>query len=73
MASITITIPDAVVSRVLDAFATFYNHNPAVDGTKAAFAKAQIGKYAKGIVKDVEGRAADAASRASVETDIAIT
>lgn len=39
MATVSITIPDPVLTRVLDAFAAAYGYNPATDGTKAAFAK----------------------------------
>lgn len=47
MASITISVPDAQVQRVLDAFCATFGYNPATDGTKAAFTKKQMAQYAK--------------------------
>lgn len=77
MASITITIPDAVLNRVLDAIAATRSYNPGTDGTKAQFAKAQLVAWIKGIVVDYEGNnaanTANASARTTAQTDIAIT
>lgn len=77
MANITITIPDAVLQRVLDAVAATRNYNPATDGTKAQFARAVLIAWLKGIVVDHEGNVATnnaaASARTTANTDIAIT
>ncbi len=54
MANVTITIPDAVVDRVLDAIAGTYGYNPLLDGTKAQFGKKQLANFAKRTVRDYE-------------------
>ena len=59
MATMTITIPDADVQRLLDAVCTRYGwRSQALDGTKASFAKAKVASLLKGFVRDVEGKAA---------------
>lgn len=71
MAQITLTIPDAAINRILDAFAIAYGYDPATDGTKAQFAKLQIRDFVKRIVLEQEGQmSADAAidiKRAEIE------
>lgn len=66
MASITINIPDAAVTRVLDAFASAYNWDGT--GTKAAFAKKQVAQYIKEIVTSEERKAVIEAARSTAET-----
>lgn len=77
MASTTITVPDAVLPRVLDAVAATQGYNPATDGTKAQFLKAFIARTLKGIVAEYEASAAASAAAASARStansDIAIT
>ena len=77
MASITINIPDSVVSRVLDAVAARYNWDPESGLTKAQFAKALIVNLLKDTVKMHEGnvasRAATTAAEQTVENEITIT
>lgn len=73
MATITITIQDSVLNRVLDAFATYFNYNVVTDGTKAAFAKKQLIIWATNIVKSTERNTAANTASASVDTDIIIT
>jgi len=51
MAKIDINIPDAVLPRVLDAFAAAYGYNAEKDGTKAEFAKAQVVRFVMEIVR----------------------
>jgi len=72
MAQITINIPNGVVSRVEDAFATKFKYTGFLaDGTtpqtKAEFAKAQLVKYITNIVKIQESQdAATAAQQAAI-------
>jgi hypothetical protein len=77
VASITITIPDPVLNRVLDAIAAVNGYNAATDGTKAAFAKAHVIKHIKeqvALSETLAARAtADATVAASVSTDIALS
>jgi hypothetical protein len=77
LATITINIPDAVVQRVLDAFADRYCWTAESGLTKAQFAKAVLVNLAKETVRMYEGRAAvdaaKAASDALVDADIIIT
>lgn len=58
MASITISVPDAQVQRVLDAFCNTFGYNPDTDGTKAAFAKKQIALYAREVTLAYEANLA---------------
>lgn len=77
MATITLTIPDSIVNRVLDAVAASKGYGPGGGQTKAQFAKSVIATYLKSIVVDYEAkRDADAAFRAtslSADADISIT
>lgn len=79
MANIQITIPDAVINRVLDAFAARFNYDTAKleNETKGQFAKRMVGVMVKEIVIEEEQKKAantayDAA-RAAATTDISIT
>lgn len=75
MAALSVTVPDAILTRVLDAFAATYHHNPATDGTKAAFAKKKVRDYIRGVVNTYETQlaadAAAAAQTAATEADLA--
>jgi hypothetical protein len=77
MATITITVPDAVVNRVLDAIAGVYQYNAVNDGTKAAFAKKQLGLWAKRTTREWEASQASngayTAAFNAAESDIVIT
>lgn len=73
MANLTITIPDAVLPRVLDAIASSRGYNPATDGTKAQFAKAQIIGLLKDIVSSAEAAAAEKSARATANNDIQLS
>jgi hypothetical protein len=77
MADITITVPNAVLSRVLDAIAARNGYIAAVHGTKAQFAKSLIIAWIKREVKGYEaGLASESAintANASVDNDISIT
>lgn len=82
MASITITIPDAIAPRVLSGFCKRYNYLPTLtDGspnpeTKAQFAKRKIIDFIKLAVRESEIQdASDAASRTagiSADNDIVL-
>lgn len=75
MASLTITVPDAQVSRIVDAFKEFDNNAPGE--SNADFLRRKIGQYVLTVVKEFEARkdsnAAAAAARLDVEQDIPIT
>ncbi len=58
MATISVNIPDAVLPRVLDAFATAYNYNAEKDGTKADFAQTQVARFITDIVSANEAQMA---------------
>ena len=78
MATISITIPAGVLNRVLDAVAAECGWvNEEISGTKAVFAKAQVIKWVKGLVKNYESRTASNAARASaieaVDDEVNIT
>lgn len=77
MASITLTIPDAVLPRVLDAVAAKWGFNPGGPQTKAQFAKAALAAYLKATVKQYEAEVAAKAAYDNAQTtadaDIAIT
>ena len=67
MATITITIPDAVVPRVLAAVCNTYNYDPAGGQTQAQFAKQIVAGMLREIVASYEGRQArQAAEEAAV-------
>jgi hypothetical protein len=73
MATITLTIPDAQVQRVIDALATSGNYAAYVAGggalTQAQFARQQIVLWLKTVVKDTERW--QAAKTASEQADAA--
>ncbi len=77
MATININIPDAVLPRVLDAFATAYNYNAEKDGARAAFVKAQIARFVTEVVRaneaEVAVNSARNAASAKSNTEIVIS
>jgi hypothetical protein len=77
MATITLTIPDAVLTRVTTAFTSTRAYNPATDGTPGQFTKAQILKFVKDVVVASESNtaasAAALAAAATANTDIQLT
>ena len=83
MAQITITIPDAIASRVMNGFAKRYHYSATLeDGspnpeTKAQFAKRRVIEFIKQAVREAEVEDArnDAATTAgsSVDTDIQLS
>lgn len=70
MATLTINIPDAVAPRVLEAIAVTYAYDPAVNGTKAQFARATIATIVKDLVRSYEAREAAKAAQATAETAV---
>jgi hypothetical protein len=74
MATISITVPDPVVQRVLDAVAATYGYDPDTDGTKAQFARAQVAAVVKNVVVSYEaqqaGESAWTAAKSTAEGDI---
>jgi hypothetical protein len=77
MASISITIPDAVLSRVLDAFAARYGWESAGGQTKAQFAKSRVIEFIRDVVRAHEATAVAEAARvaavAAVNADIVLS
>lgn len=83
MATITITIPDNQVARVLDAFAARYgwpatvvnaqNQQVANPETKAQFARQRVADYVRGVTVAYEAdRDADAARAAAAANAIQV-
>lgn len=70
MATITITIPDDKVARVREAFVAEYGWTPELGVTKAEFAKQQIIKLIKQVVKDSEGNHSANQARSTVDNDV---
>lgn len=75
MANITITIPDASITRIVNAHAEVYNYDEAIVGvenppTKAEFTRQQIIKHVKYVVKVHEGDEAARLARESAHTQI---
>lgn len=77
MASINITIPDAVVSRVLDALSAKWGYDSNSGLNKAQFARQTLAAYVKATVREYESHqaavAAKATAQASVDSEITIT
>jgi hypothetical protein len=77
MAEITITIPDGVVQRVLDALCGQFGWTPESGLTQGQFAKWCVARWAKDVVRTWEAQqaseAAILAAQQDVDTDIVIT
>ena len=63
MATLSITIPDSIATRVNNAIATAYGYKETIDGqpnpqTKAQFSKAKVIELIKEIVRAQEAKAA---------------
>lgn len=52
MAQINLTVNDADLPDVLSAIAETHGYDPAKHGTKAAFAKAVVARYIRGVVRE---------------------
>lgn len=70
MASITLTIPDPLVTRVIDAIASEYGYDPAKDGAKAQFAKIQLINFIKRTVRNYESSIAVKNAFQGVDDDV---
>jgi len=68
MATVSVTIPDAVLGRVLDAIAAAYGYDAAKDGTKAAFAKKQVARFVAETVRAHEATVAADTARDTAAT-----
>jgi len=83
MATITITIPDAIAPRVINGFAKRYNYSPLLENgdanteTKAQFAKRKLVEFIKSAVREAEiqdaANTAATTAGASADTDIVLT
>lgn len=75
MADITVTIPDGILTRVMDAIGAEYNYDanklpgPPVE-TKGQFAKRQVIEFLKRTVKDHEGSLAAKQAREDTYADV---
>ena len=75
MATITITIPDSVVARVVDALGTHYGYQAIIDGapnpeTKARFVQRMIRTHIKNIVREQEASVASQSAFVSTSTAV---
>lgn len=70
MASITLTIPDALNTRVINGFCGLNGYNAEVDGTKAAFMRKILLAKIKRDVLEWEGNEAQRTALATGGTDI---
>ena len=68
MPLITISLPDAALTRVKNAFASAYEWDPASGETKADFAKRQVILFMKGVVRGQEVNVAADNARTQAET-----
>lgn len=77
MATISITVPDAVQTRVVDAICARKGYVAGQGQTKAQFVKAQIALFIKNEVKSYEAeqaaKTAFETAQTAAETDLAIT
>lgn len=82
MAQIVVTVPDAVLQRVLDAFAAAYGYQATIDGspnpeTKAQFARRMVRQYVKNTVVAHEAEQAAITARQTAadaaNTDIVLS
>ncbi len=73
MATVSVTIPDAAIDRVLDAFDGSYNGRLDDEGielfTKAQWAKRWAARYVKDILVGYEVKVAAAAARETAKTE----
>ncbi len=67
--TITISVPDAQATRVLDAVAFVYRYDPASGLTKAQFAKQQMIAWVTSAVTDAE----KAQRRQAIEAQLVLT
>lgn len=76
MAEIKLTIPDAALPRIRDAFCAEFNYQSTLDDgtpnpqTKAAFTKAKVIEYVKQVTRNYEGNISANTARQTVSADI---
>jgi len=70
MAQITITVPDAAVTRINTAFAATFGYDPNGGQTQTQFTKSIIISSIKRVVKDYEGAIEAAQARAVVDSSV---
>jgi len=70
MASMTITIPDGTLSRVLDGMANQFHYDALADGTKAAFAKQQVITFIINTVRNAEVQSAASVAGATAANNV---
>jgi len=76
MATISITIPDAAMPRIIAAYCALFGYQAVLeDGTpnpetKAAFTKRMVIRHVRGIVTSYEGDTAVAAVRVTTAADV---
>jgi len=70
MASMTITIPDGILSRVLDGIANQFHYDALADGTKAAFAKQQVIAFILNTVRNAEVQAAASSAGVTAASNV---
>ena len=77
MATITLTIPDAVMPRVIDALCAYGDRPDSSPLTRGAFAKAVVVDWVKSITRQHEGvqaaKTAETTARARVDAEISIS
>jgi hypothetical protein len=69
MAPLTVTVPDATQTRILDAFDAAYPGRP-VGTTKATWAQARIRDFVKSVTIGYEASQAGEAARAAKVTEV---
>ncbi len=70
MATLTLTIPDALVPRIFAAFAKVYRYDPDSGVTQGAFIKAHLVEYVRNIVVKSELQAATLTAAQTTKTDL---
>ena len=75
MATITVTIPDAVAVRVRDAFTTTYSYQTTIDGqpnpeTPTQFVQRMVRDYVKQTLVNHEAQAAARTATGTATTDV---
>lgn len=78
MAQISITIPDSVLNRVVDAICAQHDYQATINGapnpeTKSQFARRMIREFVKGCVRRQEMADAQAAALVKADGEISIT
>lgn len=75
MATVSITVPDAMVTRINDAFATAFEYPATIDGepnpeTKTQHTRRRVREYVAGIVRRIEAGAAAQTAAASTANQV---